>query len=213
MSGYVVGIDLGQVRDYTALSVVERLEEPERKWDPLRRNYAVRHLERFLLGTTYPVVADRVATIVADPRLRGNCYVVADGTGVGLPVVQLLRQRQPKMHIASVVITGGEAVASQDLDFRVPKRHLVATLQVLLQTGRLKVASAVPDAQLLVDEMLAFESRITPSGNDIYGSWREGSHDDLVLSVALACWYGENKREHRIWAIRHDGPNARLRVR
>jgi hypothetical protein len=30
--------------------------------------------------------------------------------------------------------------------------------------------------------------KITPSGNEQYGAWREGEHDDLVLAVALACW-------------------------
>lgn len=25
--------------------------------------------------------------------------------------------------------------------------------------------------------------------------WREGQHDDLVLAVALACWYGEHEGE------------------
>jgi hypothetical protein len=30
--------------------------------------------------------------------------------------------------------------------------------------------------------------KITASGNEQYGAWREGEHDDLVLAVALACW-------------------------
>jgi hypothetical protein len=29
------------------------------------------------------------------------------------------------------------------------------------------------------------------TGNDSYEAWREGIHDDLVLSVALACWFAE----------------------
>jgi hypothetical protein len=28
--------------------------------------------------------------------------------------------------------------------------------------------------------------------HDSYGAWREGAHDDLVLAVAVAAWYGEH---------------------
>jgi hypothetical protein len=62
---------------------------------------------------------------------------------------------------------------------------------VLLQSGRLKIANAIPEARLLVQEMLAFRVKITANAYDAYGAWREGAHDDLVLAVALACWYGE----------------------
>jgi hypothetical protein len=30
--------------------------------------------------------------------------------------------------------------------------------------------------------------KVTLSGREQYGVWREGQHDDLVLAVALACW-------------------------
>jgi hypothetical protein len=36
--------------------------------------------------------------------------------------------------------------------------------------------------------MAEMRVKITPSGNEQYGAWREGEHDDLVLAVALACW-------------------------
>jgi hypothetical protein len=82
--------------------------------------------------------------------------------------------------------------------WRVPKRDLVAVLQVLLQTGRLKIASALPDADTLQRELLAFEVKITSAANDTYGAWREGAHDDLVLAVALACWRGEQNRNRGV---------------
>jgi len=31
------------------------------------------------------------------------------------------------------------------------------------------------------------------AGHDSYGAWREGAHDDLLLSVALACWAAEKR--------------------
>jgi hypothetical protein len=29
------------------------------------------------------------------------------------------------------------------------------------------------------------------TGNESFEAWRERDHDDLVLAVALACWFGE----------------------
>ncbi len=79
-------------------------------------------------------------------------------------------------------------------DWHVPKRDLVATLQILLQGKRLLVADALPDAAVLLQEMLNFQMKITAAANDVYGAWREGAHDDLVLAVALACWWAERPR-------------------
>jgi hypothetical protein len=30
--------------------------------------------------------------------------------------------------------------------------------------------------------------KTTPSGNEQFGAWRQGEHDDLVFAVALASW-------------------------
>jgi hypothetical protein len=39
---------------------------------------------------------------------------------------------------------------------------------------------------------LNFKVKIDPrSAHDSYSAWREEDHDDLVLSVALAAWWGE----------------------
>lgn len=43
------------------------------------------------------------------------------------------------------------------------------------------------------------------TGHDSYEAWREGDHDDLVLSTSLAVWY-------RQWWMTHvDLANARVR--
>jgi len=206
---YLVGLDLGQAQDYTALAVVEQVggaptvldlsgsayrrpdprQRQERHWEPAR--YHVRHLERFRLGTPYPDVVKRVQGLCAAPSL-GDYELIVDATGVGAPVVDLLSEAG--LAPIAVTITAGNAVTYEDGGYRVPKRDLVSTLQVLLQTERLKVAEGLPEAATLVREMLAFEVKITDTAHDMYGAWREGAHDDLVLAVALACWYGERDK-------------------
>ena len=67
----------------------------------------------------------------------------------------------------------------------------MSTIQVLLQTKRLKIATLLPEAKTLLEEMTNFQVKISLAGHDSYGAWREGTHDDLLLAVAMACWVAE----------------------
>jgi hypothetical protein len=91
-----------------------------------------------------------------------------------------------------VTITAGHgATMGEDGGLRVPKKELVGSVQVLLQARRLRVARALPDAPVLVKELENFRVKVTAARNEVYESWREGQHDDLVLAVALAAWAGD----------------------
>jgi hypothetical protein len=75
---------------------------------------------------------------------------------------------------------------------RVPKRDLVSAPLVLMQNGQLKIAEGLSLRETLVKELRNFRVKINIStSHDSYEAWREGDHDDLVLSVALTCWAGE----------------------
>src|ERR1017187_428865 len=97
MNWYFVGADFGQSRDYTAIAVLERLERPgnfdHALWTREKEvALRLRYLERIALGTPYPEVVERVAAFTRDKRLAGRCHLAVDGTGVGRPVVDLLRR-------------------------------------------------------------------------------------------------------------------------
>jgi len=189
---FYIGLDLGQVQDYTALCVLERVDVPTGKVNSYRQTEAhihARHLERFRLGTPYPAVVERVKSLAESDALRGDYCIVADATGVGHPVVDLLYGAG--LRTVAVTITGGSSVTDDVDGYHVPKRDLVSNLQVLLQSGRLKFAEGLPEVPTLIKELLAFQVKITANAHDTYGAWREGAHDDLVLSVALATWYAE----------------------
>ena len=185
MNTFYLGLDLGQAQDPTALAAVERLET----LSGTKARYHVRHLERAPLGTPYTGIISRISALLGHDPLCGRTRLVVDATGVGAPVVDLLVQARTSP--VAVTITAGETMSRDGAAYRVPKRDLVGVLQVLLQSRRLKIADAIPEARLLVQEMLAFRAKITTNAHDMYGAWREGAHDDLVLAVALACWYGE----------------------
>ena len=178
MTSYHVGLDLGQAADYTAIAVVE--------WTP--DALKVRHLQRFQLGTAYPAIVDDVAALMS--RLPEYPELAVDATGVGRPVVDLLRVRG--LRLEAVTITGGDTATHDGMDWRVPKRDLVGGVAVALQTGRLKIAAGLSDAATLTRELLNFKVSIDPkTAHDSYSSWRESIHDDLVLAVALAVWSAE----------------------
>ena len=45
-------------------------------------------------------------------------------------------------------------------------------------------------AETLARELELFRVKVTASRSEVYESWRERDHDDLVLALALACWAG-----------------------
>ena len=70
---YFTGLDLGQTGEFTALAVLEQTKEH----DPgspsgIGKRYAVRHLERFALGTPFPAVCERLAALFCEPPLRST---------------------------------------------------------------------------------------------------------------------------------------------
>ena len=190
---FLLGVDLGQAQDFTALCILERSSTHDDNDAPV---YAARHLERLPIGTPYPVQVARVKALHDRLKAEGHeVRLVVDQTGVGRPVVDMLREAQ--LSPIAITITGGDTVTREGSAVRVPKRDLVSTVAILLQSERLKIAKGLPEAQTLVDELLAFKVSITTTGHDRYGNdvgmWRENPHDDLVLAVALATWYGENR--------------------
>jgi hypothetical protein len=204
--GYFVGLDLGQAADYTALAVVEKGEEKTARAEKWQTYLHLRHLERFELRTPYPDIAEHVARLVRDERLLARRYdawgeliyhewpeLVVDNTGVGRAVTDLLKTKGLKFK--AVTITGGEHAHYANGSWRVPKRDLVAALEVPLQTDTLKVAEGMKLWPTLRKEMLNFRRKINlKTAHDSYEHWRESDHDDLVLAAALACW-GATKRK------------------
>ena len=182
-SVFYCGLDLGQSKDYTAFCAIERRPG-------LTAVYHVRSLKRFRLGTSYPHIVERVRGAVKNPGIDPNLLLV-DNTGVGAPVSDMMRREGLVFY--PIMITGGERVTRNGGHIHVPKRDLVSSLQVLFQTNRLKIAGQLQEAQTLIDELENFRVKISLSGHDSYGAWREGSHDDLVLAVAMACWAGEKR--------------------
>jgi hypothetical protein len=101
--------------------------------------------------------------------------------------VDLVSQAGLNADVWSYLITAGFLEGAGT----VPKKDLVGAVQAALQSRRLRLAESLPLTPTLARELETFRIKITGERNDTYPSWRERPHDDLVLALALALWYGE----------------------
>src|SRR5271168_4979145 len=130
---FCAGLDLGQRRDYTAIAVVERRDMRQGYMPPVFHSVAVRHVERMPLGTPYPAVVARVRAIVRSDSMPGGCNLTVDATGVGAPVVEMLKAARLGCEIRPVTITGGERAHVHSYGWNVPKQDLISGVRVLLE--------------------------------------------------------------------------------
>jgi hypothetical protein len=198
---YIVGVDLGKAQDFTAIAVLDRSKVMFTAADPATRQRvsAVRTrlvaMERVALATTYPDIVGRVEQVVKTlanapatvDRTRAVVTLVVDATGVGGPVVDMLRAARLPCTMVPVEITGGSAETRSGETWRVPKRDLVVGLQTTLQQKALEIAARLPMRGELMNELLAMRATLTEGGRDAYAA-KEGTHDDLVIALALAVW-------------------------
>jgi hypothetical protein len=191
---YYLGLDLGQRQDHTAIAVAQRREVLRGYEGYQFHSVAVRHVERLALGTPYPAVVDRVREILGAREMAGSCSVTVDATGVGAPVVDLLKSARLGCEICPVTITGGDKAHQHATGWSVPKQDLMGGLQVLLEQGELRIARNLRGARMLMRELMDVQARERSGGGQSIGAEGRGRHDDLVVALALACWKAKRKR-------------------
>lgn len=182
----LIGVDVGKKHDPTALCVVEprlRSQGGRQAW-----HFLIRHLERVPLDTPYPRVARRIEAVRRGVAYRARRAPITyiDATGVGTPVLDLLRaEAHATGEIVEVQFVHGRKRQVLDGSVRLGKRFLVNRLQALVQARRIHLPSG-PEAIALAHELLDYEIRVDEAGRDRYGAFRSGIHDDLVTALGLA---------------------------
>ncbi len=190
-----IGVDIGQKVDPTAIAVVEAVRRDE-AWV-----FLTRHLERLELGTPFRDAAIRTSEIVAGVRdrmiddgvargrlERGGIALYVDATGVGAPIVEMLKERigdSRACTIRAVYFTHGDRLTRREDGLSLGKAYLVSRMQALLQSGRIELPRT-REAEELAEELLDYEIRVDEDANDKYGAFKVGTHDDLVTALGLA---------------------------
>lgn len=148
---WCLALDIGQAADPSAITVLERREDPipftgdgvtadliQRLSPP---QYYVRHLQRLPLQMPYPQQVNFVANMLQrEPLKSAKAKLVLDGTGVGRAVADMFHTLSP----ATVIITGGMAERQEWGDgtgyYHVAKIQLVSRLEALFNRS-VKVCS------------------------------------------------------------------------
>jgi hypothetical protein len=192
---FLVGLSVGQGLQPTGVAVLERLPpEPP----TTGRRYACRYLRRFLApATAYPVLVANLTTMLRNTPLAGNDLVVEAGPGVQA-VVAYLRKHHLPARIRPVEVKASAEDGCVDGIWNVAKASVIETTRQVLQEDRLvfddrmppEVVASTPSAQTIYQALWAYPFNKTPAANHAFAS-RDGADDDLILAVALACWFGE----------------------
>ena len=169
-----IGLDLGQAQDYTALAICEDDGEA----------WTITSLGRLPLGTPYPAVVERVTALVA--RLPRPLYLMVDATGVGRPVVDMLREAGAAPTPVSITYKGRTA-RDQTGAWSVPKAVLMERMAMAMDQGRLKIICDEMMGRIFAGEAHNFVHTVNQLGHGTFKG-RRHSHDDLILAVALAMW-------------------------
>jgi hypothetical protein len=186
---FSIGVDLGKLRDFTAITTIERSSryshrDPVLFCDVYQWTNTVRRAERLRLGTSYPKAVEYISELVRDASRLGPVTLAVDSTGVGQPVVDALRLAGLPAELLPITITSGEHPSRSAHGHNVPKRNLLVNLQMIFARRDLCIPVDLPLRRRLIDELSAITTTLDAPG---------ARHDDLALSLALAAWPLRNR--------------------
>lgn len=201
MNEYIFATDLGQMHDYTANAIIRRVFKRSASPGPLdiavgaegkvtvEHTYQLVGLFRPDLRTPYTEIVTQIKGFMESPELKGKTDLLADATGVGRPVIDMLRA----VDLAPIPITIGAGLTvspSDDGGFHVPKRDIAGAIQALFGTYRIKTAAKLDLVPVFLKEMQEFVLKQNKTtGAESFEAWRDKEHDDVVLAVGLGCWW------------------------
>ena len=201
---WVLGIDLGQSTDSTAIAALEHITGVFDSGSAIDRHCGltshlqkfgqlmhVRHLQRLPLGMAYPAQVQAVKSLImAHPALH-DAALVLDATGVGTAVADIFRASG--LQHERVIVTGSatEVIRTKGT-WHVGKTVLISGVDALLNTATLRFAAALTEAGNMRTELLDFRRHLGNAGRATYQA-RTGKHDDLVLAVSIAAWWASRK--------------------
>lgn len=205
---WIVGLDIGQSVDPSAVCALNYRVVPGEEWVPnhtartVRQSkterFLVRHLERLPLGMPYPEQVQHVTNLLSRDPLRGATFAL-DFTGCGRPVGDMFARAG--LRPMYILITAGNEIGRHGSQWNVPKQMLVSGLEARMHSGELRIAAALAEAPALKEELRDFSRAVSAAGRVTFNA-RSGAHDDLVLAVAIALFAATNRATYSCEELR-----------
>lgn len=190
---FIIGVDLGQMQDYAAYLILRENAQYVQDRHSIVKRYDVVGLER--ARTSYETFVEGLWYVFENPQIKLYGQLIMDLTGVGRAVIEMMRKK--KLHPIGVNITGGyEITKTVDGNFNVPKKELITAVTVLLQSYNLHIAPSLPLAAELRKEMENFQVKLSARGHESFEG-ESGTHDDMVIALALASWWSVYSRPYK----------------
>ena len=185
----IISLSLGTVAEPSGLVVVKpwsALSPPDgRESNPAVGNqFDVKLIDRFPVGCPLPVIVNRVSEIASDKRVSRESIILLDISSVGTAPLRAFQSRG--MYPAAIDLTNAGSEGFANDAQHVPLRDALGAAQTVLQTARLRVASALELAKTLVSDLQAFDPKPIA-----HADLRGGRNADLVLALAMALWWGD----------------------
>lgn len=218
---FIVSVDVAQKRDYCAIQIYR--DTPDLVLGDARASEKDRIFHHWDLvfqdqfqGVSYTELADRLVKLTQSKKLANNHDLLIDGTGVGVAVVDLLRQRG-LLPIPIVATSGGQArpvyqeaetifgwgVKMAGLktvkEWHVPKVELVQSGQVAMEQRVVRVAPDIKYREELQEQLMGFKGRYNDKTlYTKYNAKTEDLHDDLITCFLQAMWWANRRKENEL---------------
>jgi hypothetical protein len=189
---FLIGLSVGQGGQPTGIAVLEKFKPPSQL-----AAYECRYLRRWLPpDTAYPKLRAELALMLNGPL--AECHLIVEaGPSIGA-VITMLRRHQLNAYIRGIELKASAVDDRCGDTWNVSKGLVIETTRQVLQEERLvfdermpsQVAATTPPVQTIYQAILNYPYNKTPPANEAFAS-RDGEYDDLVLPVALACWFGD----------------------
>ncbi|MFA5378346.1 MAG: hypothetical protein WC455_21510 [Dehalococcoidia bacterium] len=179
---YIISLDPAQLNDYSALTVIEHADTTYRiEW--LRRKR----------GLPYTDIVSWSKKVFLNPRYRKDTtyptVFVLDIGGVGKAIQDMMTSAD--VPTTGIQYTGGAAVTREGGNYHVSKSFIVGKFLAAWDDGRVQMPANASFLNMFQSELKAFRGEMSSQGRARFEA-EQGEHDDLVMSVAQAVWWGEH---------------------